>query len=121
MMKAKNMFDKLDLTQEQKNQISAIKEKYKEQMKSNREEYKKLLSSMHDLIKSDKIDNAKLDDLINQKKELVASQFKLRIQMKHEIYHILTPSQQKQLDTMMQEIKQVKQNNNKEDMSDSGE
>jgi Spy/CpxP family protein refolding chaperone len=110
MMKTKGMMDKLNLTEEQKNQIMAIKAKYKEQMKSNRAGYTALVSKMHELIKSDKIDESKLEELVNQKKELVAAQFKLKIQMKHEIYHVLAPSQQQQLDAMMQDTKPAKSN-----------
>lgn len=122
MKKAKQAYEKLNLTEEQKKQMKAMKEKYKDQMKANREAYKKLMSEKHALIKADKIDTAKMEELINQKKELVAAKMKMKIQMKHDLYHILTPAQQKQMDTMMHNMEQMQMKDRHEhDMDDDSD
>ena len=109
MLKKHSLLEKLNLTDEQKTQIASIKAKYKEQLVANRGEYKKLISSMNGLIKSDKIDEAMLDNLANQRKDLSAERFKLKVHMKHEIYQVLTPDQQKQLEVVLQSLQQAKQ------------
>ncbi len=98
------MMKKLELTDEQKTKLEDVKKQYKDQLKAKHDEMKDLRQQMKDLAKADKLDEAKLDQLISQKKELVGSMTKLKVQMKHAAYGILTPEQVKKAETVKKEI-----------------
>lgn len=98
----KRMFEKLNLTEQQKSQIEAIKNQYKEGMKAQFEEAKKLRKQMKDLVKADRVDENQLNQLVNQKKEIMGALLKSKIRMKNQIYHVLNEEQRKQYQEMME-------------------
>ena len=84
---------KLELTPEQKAKIKAYKVKTRASMKENYTQLKALRSQINDLVKSDKIDETKLDNLIAQVNKIRGSMLKNRIMMQHKLYSLLTDKQ----------------------------
>lgn len=101
--KMKKMFQSLNLDSAQQEKIKAIKDQLRESQKSNWEQMKTIRSQIHDLIKSDKLDESKLDSLIAQKKELMATMMKTRIMAKNQIYNVLNAQQKTKFEQMMKE------------------
>ncbi|KTC65976.1 envelope stress induced periplasmic protein (plasmid) [Legionella adelaidensis] len=97
------MMQELNLTPDQQKQIQQIKDQMKSQMQSNREQMQSLRTQMQTLIKSDKIDEAKLDSLVNQKKELMGTMMKAKIKMKNQIYNLLDAQQKTKFASMMEQ------------------
>lgn len=93
--------DKLQLTDAQKKQIKEIRSQYKSQMTGQRKLMKAIRANLHEIIKSDKLDQQKIDTLIKQQQEIVATKTRMNIMMKHQIYMSLTAEQKKKLDDMM--------------------
>ncbi|WP_407732667.1 ATP-independent periplasmic protein-refolding chaperone Spy [Pseudocitrobacter faecalis] len=83
------MFQGLNLTDAQKQQIRDIKKAEHDKMQDNRR-------AMHDLIASDSFDKAKaqaqIDKMDTQRKEMMLS----HMETQNKIYNILTPEQKKQ-------------------------
>ncbi|QDP72613.1 hypothetical protein FOG18_08630 [Legionella israelensis] len=119
------MLEKLNLTDAQKKQIEDIKKQYKEGMRAKFGELKNLRSQMIDLVKSDKIDENQLNQLVNQKKEILGSILKSKIMMKNQIYNVLNDDQKKQYIDMMQKWMDKKmmhmQKMDKKDQTESNE
>lgn len=94
---AHHRFDKLEaaleLTPEQKAKIKAYKEQTRTSMKTNYAQLKALRSQISVLVKSDKIDEAKLDSLVEQVNKIKGAMLKNRIMMQHEMYVLLTDKQ----------------------------
>lgn len=95
-----NVIEKLVLTAEQRSQIKAIKEKNKDAKEKFTQELRDIRAKMRPLVNSDTMDEAKLDALINQKKEVIAQIMKTKMMSKHQIYMVLDPSQK----TMFHEL-----------------
>lgn len=100
MMKMMMIENKLNLTQEQKDKLKSFRVQNQAQLQGSREKMKTLRNEMHELVKSDKIDEAKLDSLIAQKKELMGELMKNKVMMHHQLYSILNDSQKQQLEAM---------------------
>lgn len=94
---AHHRFDKLamelELTPEQKTKIKAYKDQSRASMKASYTQLKALRSQINELIKSDKIDDAKLDNLVAQVNKIKGAMLKNRIMMQHEMYSLLTEKQ----------------------------
>lgn len=96
-----NAIHSLHLTADQQKQIDAIKA----QVKQNRQELMQKMSPLHDqikaLVRADTWDESKLDSLINQKKELIASYIKVRVTAKHQMYTLLDEKQKAKFSVMV--------------------
>lgn len=94
---AHHRFDKLEaaleLTPEQKTKIKTYKKQTRASMKVNYAQLKALRSQISILVKSDKVDEAKLDSLIEQVNKIKGAMLKSRIMMQHEMYMLLTDKQ----------------------------
>jgi len=97
----KKFEEKLNLTDEQKKQIKDIKKQYWKDQKSKFEELRNLRQQMHELVKSEKIDEQKLQNYIDKKKEIVGAMTKSKIEMKNKIYNLLNEDQKKTFDEML--------------------
>lgn len=99
-------FDKLaqelQLTPEQKAKMKTYKEQARASMKANHAQLKALRGQINTLVKSDKIDEAKLNGLVEQVNKIRGNMLKNRIMMQHELYSILTDKQK----AKYQELKQ---------------
>ena len=103
IQKVDKMAKKLDLTKEQQDKISAIRNKAREATKADWKQLKALRVKMHDLVKSDTIDQEKMKALIDERKDISGRMSEVRLQMKHDIYQVLTPEQRGKFEVMMQE------------------
>lgn len=92
----KQAVQKLDLTDEQKQKIRAVVQaadpKFAEGMKKAEMNSKELMA-----LCGDKYDAAKVATLADAQGALVASAIKMRLQIRHDIYEILTPKQREQI------------------------
>jgi len=95
------MTKELDLTSEQQAKIKAIRTQARDTLQTKRQEMIKLRAEINALIQTDKLDEAKLTALINQKKEIVGSVMKTRITVKNQIYNVLNAQQKAKFSTMM--------------------
>lgn len=98
-----NLFNKLDLTPEQQTQMKAIKEQANVQRAAKQKEIVAIDNQIQELTRADQLDEAKLDTLLNQKKEIMASVIKNKIIVKHQVYNILTAQQKDKYNEMMKE------------------
>lgn len=111
---AHQRFDKLatalELTPEQKEKIKTYKEQARASMKENHTQLKALRSQITVLVKSDKIDEAKLDDLVAQVNKIKGAMLKSRIMMQHELYTLLTDKQKAKYQELKQQWEDKHQN-----------
>lgn len=89
-------FNTLQLTDAQKNQVNAIRDKAKASLETSKNELKNIRSQINQLITTNPIDQAKLDTLIHQKTSILANIMKVRTMAKNQIYNVLNPQQQQQ-------------------------
>ena len=72
-----------------------------ENMKTNWAKMKTIRGEKRTLVTSDKVDEAKLNDLISQKTAVIATMTKNKVMTKNEIYNLLTPEQKQKFKDMM--------------------
>jgi len=97
----KAMVRKLNLSAAQQTKINAIKKQAKNSLHTNYQEMKSIHNQIDALIKTDKLNEAQLNSLINQKKDVMASLLKTRTVMKHQIYNTLNAAQKVKYSAMM--------------------
>ncbi|RUR15060.1 periplasmic heavy metal sensor [Legionella sp. km535] len=90
---SKKTSQNLNLTQEQKAKIKAIRVQARTQLKTSHKQLKVIRDQIDALIKAEKIDEAKLDQLISQRSKIKDAMLKTHILMRHQIYSLLTPQQ----------------------------
>ncbi len=88
-----NAVERLNLTPDQKSKIKAIKDHAKTGMVDTHKELHALRVKMRPLVDTDTLDEAKLDALIHQKKEIIARVMKNKMMVKHEMYNVLDAKQ----------------------------
>ena len=93
----------LELTPEQKEKIKTYKEQARASMKENYTQLKALRSQITVLVKSDKMDEAKLYDLVAQVNKIKGARLKSRIMMQHELYTLLTDKQKAKYQQLKQQ------------------
>lgn len=95
--RAHHRFDKLatklELTPEQKAKIKAYKAQSHNSMKANYKQLKALRSQINALVKADKIDEKKLDSLVEHANKIRGAMLKNRIIMQHQMYSLLNEKQ----------------------------
>lgn len=89
----RNMFKGLNLTDTQKQQISAIQQEKQAQMKDSWQQDKR---EMHGLVASDSFDKAKAQAQIDKMAENYKTRMLSHMENQNKIYNILTPEQKKQ-------------------------
>ncbi|STX29268.1 16 kD immunogenic protein [Legionella beliardensis] len=105
------MLEPLQLTDAQKDQIKAIRDKAKASLQSNKDQLRSIRTQMHSLITTSSMDNAKLDSLISQKTTILGNMMRVKATAKNQIYNVLNPQQQQQFQQMLQEKAQGKSHN----------
>ncbi|WP_392537117.1 Spy/CpxP family protein refolding chaperone [Legionella sp. 227] len=83
----------LNLTADQKAKIKAYKEKARAAFKENYGQLRLLRSQINSMIQSNKIDEAKLDSLIEKISKIRGSMLKSRIMMQHQMFSLLNEKQ----------------------------
>lgn len=92
----REMMSSLNLNSAQQAKIKAIKDDLRKSQHANREQLRTISGQIRDLVTSDSMDDSKLTDLVNQKKELLAQMLKAKIVAKQQIYSVLTTEQKSQ-------------------------
>ncbi len=100
--KMKRDMQSLNLTDEQKTEISNIKQASKAQMKPIYEQMKALKLQMYQLVNTEKMEPAKITPLVDKMKELYAQKLRAKLAMKNQMFNILTPEQKNQFLSSMQ-------------------
>ncbi len=95
------LFKKLDLTPEQQTQINAIRDQASVLRAAKKKELVVVDHQIQELGKADKLDEAKLETLLSQKKEIMSSLIKNKIMVKQQVYNILTAQQKAKYDEMV--------------------
>lgn len=98
--KMKHISDNLSLSDAQKIQVKTIRKEAHTRAKANHKELKNIKAQINVLIKSNKMDEAKLDALISQRATLLAAMLKNHIMMQHQIYGLLNDKQKTQFDAL---------------------
>ncbi|MGL6028308.1 MAG: Spy/CpxP family protein refolding chaperone [Legionella sp.] len=98
--KMKQLSDNLSLSDAQKIQVKTIRKQAHTRAKANYKELKNIKAQINALIKTNKIDEAKLDALIAQRSTLQAAMLKNHILMQHQIYGLLNDKQKAQFDAL---------------------
>lgn len=93
-------FKQLNLTEEQKVKIKAIKTQARNTMKTNYNQLKAIKQQINALVANEKLDEVKLDNLISQRNKITGTMLKNRIMMKNQIYNLLTNEQKSQYKNM---------------------
>ncbi|AUH72944.1 Spy/CpxP family protein refolding chaperone [Legionella sainthelensi] len=83
----------LNLTSEQEAKLQTYKEKAQANFKTNYSQLRTLRTQINSLIESDKIDETKLDSLIDQINKIRGSMLKNKIMMQHQMFTILDAQQ----------------------------
>ncbi len=102
---SKNPVNKLSLTDEQKAKIKVLKTQARANLKANYKQLKELRQQMNTLAQAEKIDEAKLDNLINQRSKIKNAMLKNRILTQQQIYTLLTDKQKLQYQELMKQPK----------------
>ena len=105
------MLEPLQLTDAQKDQIKAIRDKAKASLQSNKDQLRSIRTQIHSLITTSSMDNTKLDSLISQKTTILGNMIRVKATAKNQIYNVLNPQQQQQFQQMLQEKAQGKSHN----------
>lgn len=83
----------LNLTTEQKAKLKAYKEKARASLKENYGQLRLLRNQINSLVKADKLDEAKLDTLIEKVNKIRGAMLKSKILMQHEMFSLLNDKQ----------------------------
>ena len=97
------MTEKLDLTADQKAKIKTIREQAHQANLSKYEQLHKLHAQMNDLLSASTVDESKLDDMINQEKDLLGAVIKTHAMERHDISNVLTDQQKTKFKAMLQQ------------------
>lgn len=102
-------YEKLNLTDEQKAQMKALREAQKQKHQANRQQHKAQMQQMHAqtqaLINSPTLNTASLNNLAEQQAAFSKQRFIERVQTQHAMAQILTDEQKAQLEKMREERK----------------
>lgn len=90
-------FKGLDLTEEQKDQLAAIRQELEPQRK-HFQEIGKLRRQQHELVRAETFDAGKMQKLVEQETKLIAEQRLQLAQTQHKMFQVLTEEQRQQLD-----------------------
>ena len=90
---SQRLSEKLNLTTEQKAKIKTIRTQTYNQLKADEEQLKALKLQMTALANNDKVDEDKLNNLINQRNKIKGVMIKKEVMMENQIYNTLTAQQ----------------------------
>lgn len=97
------MLDKLNLTDEQKTKIQALKNDNEPNFQFAKKNLMLVQTDINNLVYSDTMDEKKLDKLLAQRTKILSTVLKNTIIIKHRIYSVLDSKQKEQLKTLREE------------------
>lgn len=101
----KRVFSKLDLTEQQREEVKGILSAFKEQMKGKKEGRGEFKAQMKALVQSGTFDEAAVRDLIESKRAERVDAGVAQARMKNQIWNVLNAEQQAKLNEMMENAK----------------
>ena len=99
-MREERMAKALNLSDQQRDQIAAIKSESRQVSQPYRDELKSHRKAMRDLVRADTLDTAAVRALATQASDARIELAVIRAEQRHKIRAILTPAQQAQFDQM---------------------
>ena len=105
---------KLDLSEEQRQQVKAISDELKPQLKEKKAELKDVSKQIRKLAMSDNYDEGQVNDLADRKGDIVAELTKLKAAKKARIYALLTPEQKEKLADLREKKKDKRKDKDKQ-------
>lgn len=102
----KRMFSKLDLTEQQQEEVKSIMSAFKEQMKDKKDGHMAFRDQLKGLIQAETFDEAAVRTLIESKQAERVSAGIAKARMKNQIWNVLTEQQQAKLEEMMGNMQQ---------------
>lgn len=106
------LFEQLDLTDAQKEQIRAIREKERADSKPFIEQLGQLHQSMGELVFSDTFNESAVKSIIAQQGQVNASLGLIRAKAQFDVYQVLTPEQKAKLKELLQNAPRGKRRHN---------
>lgn len=97
------MLDKINLTDDQKTKIKALRDNNAPNIQYIKKNYVLLQTDINNLIYSDTIDEKNLDSLLEKRTKALSAMLKNTSMIKHQIYLILDSKQKAQLKTLIAE------------------
>ena len=100
----KEMVESLNLSSDQKTKVKPILEQLKSNMKQNGMQMKALDKKLNQEIDAAKVDQAKVEGLIDQKTQIIGNMMKAKINAKVQIMPILDDKQKAELHSMVKKM-----------------
>ena len=100
----KRIFSKLDLNEQQQQEVKAIMTGFREQMQDKKEGRSEFKAQMKALVQSDSFDEAAVRALIESKHEVRIDAGVEMAKMKNQIWNVLNADQQEKLNEMMENM-----------------
>lgn len=97
----KNLTEKLGLSSEQAAKIKAIKQQEKKEKAKYHQDISTLHHQIKELMSATKLDEAKLDTLLNKKKELSKARVKSQYEARQQIMAVLNTQQKAKYEEML--------------------
>lgn len=97
----KEIIQSLKLDESQKAKIQALKDQMKENMQGDWQQMESISDQLHTLAQSTKIDEAQLNQLVDQKVAFIAKKIKAKIMAKNAIYNMLNDQQKTEFQALM--------------------
>lgn len=97
------ILNSLNLNADQQARIKAIKDQLKSDTKDTWDQLDDVRGQIHALMQSDKVDEAKLDSLVDKKIELLGKGMKAKIKAKNQMYNVLTAEQKTQFQSLLKQ------------------
>lgn len=99
---------KLDLSEEQRQQVKTITDEMKPQLKEQKAQLKDVSKQIRELVMSDNYDEGQVNQLADRKGDIVAELTKLKAAKKARVYALLTPEQKEKLANLRQKKQEQK-------------
>ena len=105
--------EKLDLNAEQTVKVHAIKEQAKKELEQKFEEIHAVRHQINELYRATKLDESKLDSLVQKETEIFGSVLKMGAMERRDVYNVLTEQQRVKLADLIQQREEKHQENKK--------
>lgn len=111
----KHLIAELNLTDDQKERITTIRNGHKEKMEPQRKELRQLRTEIAEMKRSEQPDTKKIDAMIDRSAGMRAEMEKSRIRTEMQVEAVLTPEQKKELEAKRAERKTMRKEMRKAD------
>lgn len=102
----KSMVMSLKMDESTKTKVMAILDNLRSTKKATASQMESLDKQIHDQVRSDKMDQTAVNDLVDQKAKLIGDMMKAKISAKNQIFMLLNPEQKAELSANMQKLEE---------------